>query len=150
MALDLQTKLQQAKLKILSLNPAGGENLNAAAPGKKPSDYYELNGANDLDETDLFGKDKLISYENMFKQNVRDAAAGVNTVSHAHVSHRLDDFSSNDLNKLPGVNNLAGFKATYLTEDVAARRIQNAFRQHLMRKRQRFARPFFFYKHPVT
>ena len=77
MALDLQTKLQQAKLKIFGLNDAPPPTTAAisSSNNKKAShlmldaDFYDVMSTNDLNETDLFGKDKLISYENMFKQN---------------------------------------------------------------------------------
>ena len=131
MALDLQTKLQQAKLKIFGLNPSSDND-----PLKKQhifdADFYDTT-TNDLNETDLFGKDKLISYENMFKQTVREARTDTSSIK-SKQSPTIIEMSNT---KLPGVTNMNDFKPNYLTQDIAARKIQHAYRQHLIRKRQR-------------
>jgi hypothetical protein len=131
MALDLQTKLQQAKLKIFGLNPSSDND-----PLKKQhifdADFYDTT-TNDLNETDLFGKDKLISYENMFKQTVREARTDTNPIK-LKQSPTTVELSNT---KLPGITNMNDFKPNYLTQDIAARKIQHAYRQHLIRKRQR-------------
>ena len=143
MALDLQTKLQQAKLKIFGLNPTNdNDSMPPGAIIKKQhmfdTDFYDTT-TNDLNETDLFGKDKLISYENMFKQNVRDAQMLRMDTNNLRQPPSADYYTSEANSKLPGITNMNDFKANYLTQDIAARKIQNAFRQHLIRKRQRLS-----------
>ena len=141
MALDLQTKLQQAKLKIFGLNPANddapGNSGSHTINSKKHMDFYDFN-TNDLDETELFGKDKLINFENMFKQNVREVQKPFDSLTNVNInSNSINNNVNNETTKLPGVTSLKNFKTDYLTQDIAARKIQHAFRQHLIRKRQR-------------
>lgn len=134
MALDLQTKLQQTKLKLFGLN--SNEDAYAAFNSKKAeenigSSYFmastklEPNDDEYL-ETDMNDKqDKAILFENLSRPKAN------NLIEEYQIN---EDLAEADL---PGVNRLAEFKPNHMSQDIAARKIQNAYRLYMMRKRSK-------------
>jgi hypothetical protein len=132
MALDLQTKLQQTKLKLFGLN--SNEEAYAAFSSKKSADE-NIGSSYFMASTKLEPNDDEYP-ETSEKQD--KAAILFENSNRPKPNNPIEEYQINeDLEEtdLPGVNRLAEFKPSHMSQDIAARKIQNAFRLYMMRKR---------------
>lgn len=131
MALDLQTKLQQTKLKLFGFNPTDEEDM---------MDYYKKNDNTFVTSTKHEGNEEnefmdeldVVQFERVFKQDVRDNK-NMGAQSYEDMEVAGGGSSGEEVSR-PGVSNMRYFKYT-LTPDLAARRIQHAYRLYRARRR---------------
>ena len=147
MALELQTKLHQTKLKLFGYNPNEdsflanniNQQTNLLASTKINDESSGMNG-NDLKNIDdIFAdsREKMILLESMFKDNLKEER--VRLTNKINSVNSLSSSSSNSLSSdLPGIGNYSTKQTNQeLTQDLAARKIQYAYRLYSMRRKYR-------------
>lgn len=124
MALDLQTKLQQTKLKLFGFNPTDEEDMIDYY--KKNENTFVTSTKHEDEENEFMQELDGVQFDRVFKQDVRE---------NKNYGQSSEDYElSGDEVSRPGIANLKNFKYT-LTPDLAARRIQHAYRLYRARRK---------------
>lgn len=159
MALDLQTKLQQTKLKLFGMNPNdetmiyydknSGEN---DYPGSSSSSHQnrgnKLSHQQSLEYKDeVFNSENLISFEKVFKQQVKEHQEKQHHHEHsgsAYMESHKYGFNRSH-SPLPGTVDFRS-RIGRITQDQAARKIQRAWRAYAVRRQHSRHQPRY-YRH---
>ncbi|RNA42214.1 hypothetical protein BpHYR1_013387 [Brachionus plicatilis] len=124
MALDLQTKLQQTKLKLFGFNPTDDEDMIEYYK-KSDNDTFVTSTKNEHEEAEDGPEMDAIQLDRVFKQDVRE--------TRGDGGHEEMEVSGEDVWR-PGVGSLRSYRLV-LTPDLAARRIQHAYRLYRARRK---------------
>ena len=146
LALDLQTKMQQTKLKLFGINSSEDEYEPHHHHQQHHNHQNRHLNDQDIDLDEMINatsggmahfranRDKLNSQRQQQQQQREDRTK-------LRSFEELDSGSNDDFDatKLPGVGNMADFSRSRheLTPDIAARRIQTAYRLYVARKNKR-------------
>ncbi|CAF0778521.1 unnamed protein product [Brachionus calyciflorus] len=134
MALDLQTKLQQTKLKLFGFNPTDEEE-DIIDYYKKPDSTFITSTKHEINDEDSdFLNNDDSNLIQVFKQDVREN----NTNNNNYIDDDELEFNPDETSR-PGIGNIRNFKYN-LTPDLAARRIQQAYRIYLAKRKANLAR----------
>lgn len=144
MALDLQTKLQQTKLKLFGMNPNdetmiyydknNGETDYPGSSSHQRSNKLSHQQSHDYKD-EIFNSENLISFEKVFKQQVKEHQEKQHHYEHSGTaymeSHKYGFNRSHS--PLPGTVDFRS-RIGKITQDQAARKIQRAWRAYAMRR----------------
>jgi hypothetical protein len=143
MALELQTKLHQTKLKLFGFNPNDDSflanntnqqtNLLASTKINDESGGGNGNDLKNIDDIFADSREKMILLESMFKDNLKEERMRfTNKINSVNSSSNSSNSMSSDL---PGIGNYSKQNNHELTQDLAARKIQYAYRLYAMRRK---------------
>jgi hypothetical protein len=147
MALELQTKLHQTKLKLFGYNPNDDSilanntnqqtNMLASTKINDESGGGSSNDLKNIDDIFADSREKMILLENMFKDNLKEERMRLtNKINSVNSVNSSSSSSSNSLSSdLPGIGNYSKQTNQELTLDLAARKIQYAYREYAMRRK---------------
>jgi hypothetical protein len=162
MALDLQTKLQQTKLKLFGMNPNDETMIyydKSTSENENPGRDYTSHRAGrlphqqsqELYKEEVFNSENLLSFEKVFKQQVKEHQEK----QHGHHQHQQSEHAYMDAQKygfnnrshspLPGTVDLRA-RSGRVNKEQAAIKIQRAWRAFAARRHSRHQPRYYRYE----